>query len=52
MVSSFAIIIGTAIPGFLFAVFMMVIFAGGSYLDWFPLRGLQSEEYLSKSAFE
>ena len=52
MVSSFAIIIGTAIPGFLFAVFMMVIFAGGSYLDWFPLRGLQSEEYLSKIAFE
>ncbi|MFL2667836.1 MAG: microcin C ABC transporter permease YejB [Burkholderiales bacterium] len=52
MISSFAIIIGTAIPGFLFAVFMMVIFAGGSYLDWFPLRGLQSEEYLSKSAFE
>jgi len=52
MVSSFAIIIGTAIPGFLFAVFMMVIFAGGSYLDWFPLRGLQSEEYLSKGAFE
>ena len=52
MVSSFAIIIGTAIPGFLFAVFMMVMFAGGSYLDWFPLRGLQSEEYLSKSAFE
>ncbi|MDC1311631.1 microcin C ABC transporter permease YejB [Burkholderiales bacterium] len=52
MLSSFAIIIGTAIPGFLFAVFMMVIFAGGSYLDWFPLRGLQSEEYLSISAFE
>ena len=52
MVSSFAIIIGTAIPGFLFAVFMMVIFAGGSYLDWFPLRGLQSEEYLTKSALE
>jgi microcin C transport system permease protein len=52
VISSFAIIIGTAIPGFLFAVFMMVIFAGGSYLDWFPLRGLQSEEYLSKSVFE
>ena len=52
MITSFVIIIGTAIPGFLFAVFMMVIFAGGSYLDWFPLRGLQSEEYLSITAFE
>ena len=52
MISSFAIIIGTAIPGFLFAVFMMVIFAGGSYLDWFPLRGLQSEEFLGTGTFE
>ncbi|MEJ6564724.1 MAG: microcin C ABC transporter permease YejB [Burkholderiales bacterium] len=51
-ITSFAIIIGTAIPGFLFAVFMMVIFAGGSYLDWFPLRGLQSEEFLALGAFE
>jgi len=44
--TSFALVIGTAIPSFLFAVFLLVIFAGGSYLDWFPLRGLQSEQYL------
>ena len=46
MATSFALVIGTAIPGFLFAVFLMVIFAGGSYLDWFPLRGLQSDEFI------
>lgn len=40
-----ALIIGTAIPGFLFAVFLLVIFAGGSYLDWFPLGGLVSDNW-------
>lgn len=39
------LIVGTAIPGFLFAVFLLVIFAGGSYLDWFPLGGLVSENW-------
>jgi microcin C transport system permease protein len=41
--TSGAIIIGYAIPGFLFAVLLMVVFAGGSYFQWFPLRGLTSE---------
>ncbi|WP_196158764.1 microcin C ABC transporter permease YejB [Reinekea sp. G2M2-21] len=31
-----------AIPGFLFAVLLVILFAGGSYFDWFPLRGLVS----------
>jgi microcin C transport system permease protein len=44
--TSGVVIVGNAIPGFLFAVLLLVVFAGGSYLDWFPLRGLQSEEYL------
>jgi microcin C transport system permease protein len=44
--TSAVVIVGNAIPGFLFAVLLLVVFAGGSYLDWFPLRGLQSEEYL------
>jgi microcin C transport system permease protein len=44
--TSAVVIIGNAIPSFLFAVFLLVVFAGGSYLDWFPLRGLQSEAYL------
>lgn len=39
------VIIGSAIPGFLFAVFLLVLFAGGSYWDWFPLRGLVSENW-------
>ncbi len=34
-----------AIPGFLFAIILVVFFAGGSYLDWFPLRGLISEDF-------
>jgi microcin C transport system permease protein len=39
------VIVGNAIPGFLFAVFLLVVFAGGSYFDWFPLRGLVSENW-------
>jgi len=43
--SSGAIIVGNAIPGFLFAIFLIVVFAGGRYIDWFPLRGLVSENW-------
>jgi len=43
--SSGVVIIGNAIPGFLFAILLIVIFAGGRYLDWFPLRGLTSEDW-------
>lgn len=43
--TSAIIIIGYAIPGFLFAVMLIVLFAGGSYLDWFPLRGLTSDNF-------
>lgn len=39
------IIGGYAIPSFLFAILLIVIFAGGSYLDWFPLRGLTSNNF-------
>ncbi|MGB2389872.1 MAG: microcin C ABC transporter permease YejB [Pseudomonadales bacterium] len=39
------IFVGYAIPGFLFAVFLIVLFAGGSYLDWFPLKGLTSSNF-------
>jgi microcin C transport system permease protein len=46
LATSFVLVIGTAIPSFLFAVFLLVVFAGGSYLHWFPLRGLLSEQYL------
>jgi len=40
--TSNGIIIGYAIPGFLFGMLLIIVFAGGRYLDWFPLRGLTS----------
>lgn len=43
--SSGAIVIGYAIPGFLFAILLIIMFAGGRYLDWFPLRGLTSSGF-------
>ena len=43
--TSVVVVIASAIPGFLFAVFLLVVFAGGSYLDWFPLRGLVSDNW-------
>ena len=43
------VIIGYAIPGFLFAILLMVLFAGGSFFDWFPLRGLTSENFAQLS---
>ena len=36
------VLVGYAIPGFLFAILLVVLFAGGSFLQWFPLRGLLS----------
>ena len=45
VITSGVVIVGYAIPSFLFAVFLLVLFAGGSYLDWFPLRGLVSENW-------
>jgi microcin C transport system permease protein len=43
LVSSLFVLVGYAVPGFLFAVLLVVLFAGGSYFAWFPLRGLVSE---------
>ena len=43
--TSAIVIIGYAIPGFLFGVMLMVFFAGGSFFDWFPLRGLTSDNF-------
>jgi microcin C transport system permease protein len=45
--TSTVIVIGYAIPGFLVAVFLIVLFAGGSFLQIFPLRGLVSENFWS-----
>lgn len=43
--TSSVIVIGYAIPGFLFAILLVVLFAGGTFLDWFPLRGLTSDSW-------
>ncbi len=43
--TSGVIIAAYAIPGFLFAILLMVMFAGGSYFQWFPLRGLTSDNW-------
>lgn len=43
------VIAGNAIPGFLFAILLIIVFAGGRYLEWFPLRGLVSENWQSLS---
>ncbi len=47
VISSFAIVIGSAMPVFLLAVFFIVFFAGGIYWQWFPLRGLVSDNWAS-----
>jgi microcin C transport system permease protein len=43
--TSVAITLGYAIPGFLFAVLLVVVFAGGQFLSWFPTQGLVSENW-------
>lgn len=45
--TSTTLIVLNAIPGFLFALLLVVLFAGGSYFKWFPLRGLVSDDWSS-----
>jgi microcin C transport system permease protein len=47
--TSAVVIIGYAIPGFLFAILLIVLFAGGSFFQIFPLRGLTSEDFAQLS---
>lgn len=49
MITSFLIVVGSAMPVFLLAVFFIVFFAGGVYWQWFPLRGLVSDNWESLS---
>ena len=49
--TSGVIIVGYAIPSFIFAIMLIVVFAGGSYFSWFPLRGLTSDNFESLSLF-
>ncbi|MCA0320637.1 MAG: microcin C ABC transporter permease YejB [Proteobacteria bacterium] len=50
--TSGVIIIGYAVPGFLFAILLIVVFAGGSFLDWFPLRGLWSDNWAQMNLWQ
>ncbi len=43
--TSLLLAIGYAIPAFIFAILLIVLFAGGSYWQWFPLQGLVSENF-------
>jgi len=45
VVTTLAVLVGYAIPGFVLGVLLIVLFAGGTYLDWFPLRGLTSDNW-------
>jgi microcin C transport system permease protein len=45
IVSSSVVIVGNAIPGFLFALLLVVLFAGGGYWKLFPLRGIVSDDW-------
>lgn len=50
--TSAAIFVGYAIPSFMFAILLIVLFAGGRYFDIFPLRGLVSDGWQDMSFFE
>ncbi len=50
--TSGAIFVGYAIPAFLFAILLIVLFAGGNYWDFFPLRGLTSDNFDQMGTFE
>jgi microcin C transport system permease protein len=50
--TSAVIVVGYAIPGFLFAILLITLFAGGSFWDLFPLRGLWSDRYVHTPWYE
>jgi len=49
--TSAVIIVGYAIPSFIFAILLIVVFAGGSYFTWFPLRGITSDYFAQLGFF-
>ena len=51
VVSSWVVIVGYAVPAFLFAILLIVVFSGGRYFAWFPLRGLTSPNWETFSTF-
>ncbi len=49
--TSGVLVVGYAIPGFLFAVLLLILFAGSSFFQWFPSRGLFSDNWDDLSLF-
>ena len=49
LATTLIVLVGFAIPGFVLGVFLIVLFAGGTFLDWFPLRGLTSDNWAQLS---
>jgi microcin C transport system permease protein len=49
MVTSMVVLVGYSIPSFVLGVFLLVMFGGGTFLQWFPLRGLVSDNWESLS---
>jgi microcin C transport system permease protein len=47
--TSLLVLLGYAIPGFVLGVLLIVLFAGGSFVEWFPLRGLTSDNWAELS---
>ena len=47
--TTLVVLVGYAIPGFVLGVFLIQLFAGGTFLDWFPLRGLTSDNWYELS---
>ena len=50
-ITSTLIIIGNAIPTFLFALILIILFAGGTYFNLFPLRGITGDDFANLSLF-
>jgi microcin C transport system permease protein len=48
-VTTMMVLVGYAIPGFVLGILLIVVFAGGTFLDWFPLRGLTSDNWAELS---
>ena len=49
--TTFLVLLGYAIPGFVLGILLIVMFAGGTFLEWFPLRGLTSDNFAELSAW-
>jgi len=49
--TSSVVIIGNAVPSFLFAILLIIMFAGGRYFAWFPLRGIVSDTWSQLSTW-